>query len=59
MNTVEPLYNGHLWWGGGGGGVLKTKTYDLESDHLKNDDLENDELEIENVVEPRAKFIVV
>ena len=58
MNTVEPLHNGHLWWGRGGG-VLKTKTYDLESDHLENYDLENDELEIENVVELRTKFIVV
>ena len=38
---------------------MKTKTYDLESDHLENYDLENDELEIENVVELRAKFIVV
>ena len=38
---------------------MKTKTYDLESDHLENYDLENDELEIENVVELRTKFIVV
>ena len=43
MNTVEPLE------GGGGGGV----------DDLENCDLENDEVEIENVVELKAKFIVV
>ena len=44
MNTVEPLEGG-----GGGGGV----------DDLENCDLENDEVEIENVVELKAKFIVV
>ena len=44
MNTVEPLEEG-----GGGGGV----------DDLQNCDLENDEVEIENVVELKAKFIVV
>ena len=33
MITVEPLHNGHLLGTGGGEGcVLKTKTYDLESD---------------------------
>ena len=32
MKTVEPLHNGHLLGAGGEGCVLKTKTYDLESD---------------------------